>query len=108
MPNSTPPEPASSAPVALHLEISGRVQRVGYRMAMQAEARALGLSGWVRNLRNGDVQALVQGPPAQVGRMLAWCRTGPPLARVTQVRERTQALESGWPGFVCRDTVDGG
>lgn len=69
----------------LHLCISGRVQGVGYRDALRREAQANGISGWVRNRRDGTVEAVVQGSPAAVGRLLAWAKSGPPAARVTAV-----------------------
>jgi acylphosphatase len=69
----------------LHLRISGRVQGVGYRDALRREAQANGIGGWVRNRRDGTVEAVVQGSPAAVGRILAWAKIGPPAARVTEV-----------------------
>jgi len=69
----------------LHLRISGRVQGVGYRDALRREAQANGIGGWVRNRRDGTVEAVVQGSPAAVGRILAWAKNGPPAARVTEV-----------------------
>lgn len=67
------------------LGIRGRVQGVGYRWAMVAEARRLGLRGWVRNRSDGTVQALVAGPPAEVQRLIDWARRGPPGAWVAGV-----------------------
>jgi len=69
----------------LHVVISGRVQGVGFRYATAAQARCLGLSGWVRNLPTGQVEAEFCGPRAQVEAMLAWCGRGPALARVDDV-----------------------
>jgi acylphosphatase len=71
--------------VTLHLRIGGLVQGVGYRFAMQAEAQANRINGWVRNCRDGTVEAVVQGSPQAIERILAWARSGPPAARVTQV-----------------------
>ncbi len=72
--------------ITRHLSISGRVQGVGYRMYMQRKARELGIAGWVRNRRDGSVEAAVQGPPEAVEAMIAWARSGPPGAVVTDVR----------------------
>ncbi len=71
--------------VTYHLRISGRVQGVGYRDAMRSEALARGLAGWVRNCRDGSVEAVVQGDPAAVEALVAWARRGPPAARVREL-----------------------
>ena len=69
----------------LHLRISGRVQGVGFRDALCREAQLIGINGWVRNRRDGTVEAVVQGSPAALEKMLAWARRGPPAARVSDV-----------------------
>lgn len=69
-----------------HLTISGRVQGVFFRGTAREEARSLGLTGWVRNLRNGDVEAVAEGPEESVKAFIDWCRRGPPMARVTDVK----------------------
>ncbi len=92
--------------IAVLLDIHGQVQGVGYRQAMQSVASKLQLQGWVRNRRDGHVEALVQGPFAQVARLLVWCQHGPPQARVDQVAQQTQAPEPQWTEFVCRETED--
>lgn len=71
--------------MAKQLRISGLVQGVGFRYSMVEEARMLGLRGWVRNRRDGTVEAVVDGPPGAVNAILAWARRGPPGARVTDV-----------------------
>lgn len=72
--------------MAKHLLISGRVQGVGFRYSMAEEAERLGATGWVRNRRDGTVEAVIEGQPAVVDALLAWARRGPPSARVTDVR----------------------
>lgn len=67
------------------LLIHGLVQGVGFREAMRAEAERLGVTGWVRNRRDGTVEAVVDGCPDAVAEMLVWARRGPPAARVTRV-----------------------
>jgi acylphosphatase len=71
--------------IGLRLEIRGLVQGVGYRWSMVEEARRLGIRGWVRNRRDGTVEAMVTGPPAAVDRILEWARTGPRAAVVEAV-----------------------
>jgi acylphosphatase len=69
----------------LQVTIRGRVQGVGYRAFVEHHARACGLQGWVRNRRDGSVEALFAGPPGVVAEMVALCRHGPPSARVDDV-----------------------
>ena len=71
--------------VAIRVVIEGRVQGVWYRGWTVDQARALGLDGWVRNRRDGAVEALFSGAPSQVNEMLGRCREGPPAAWVLQV-----------------------
>jgi acylphosphatase len=71
---------------SVRVRISGRVQGVGYRAWTVDEARRRGLSGWVRNLQNGDVEAVFSGPRVTVEQMLKACRSGPALARVTSAQ----------------------
>lgn len=68
-----------------HLAISGRVQGVWFRESMRLEADRLGVTGWVRNARDGVVEAVVQGEERAVAAMIAWSRVGPPSARVDDV-----------------------
>jgi acylphosphatase len=70
---------------AVHVRITGHVQGVGYRAWTVDEARRRGLSGWVRNLADGDVEAVFSGPKATVDDMIAACRHGPSSARVDHV-----------------------
>jgi acylphosphatase len=76
-PSGQPPEP-----VTRHLLIRGRVQGVGFRWSMCAEANALGLSGWVRNRHDGSVEALAHGPSDAVATLVDWAHHGPAGARV--------------------------
>ena len=71
----------------LHLVIHGRVQGVWFRESMRVEAGRLGVAGWVRNRPDGTVEAMVQGDETTLAAMLAWCRRGPPQARVERIEQ---------------------
>jgi acylphosphatase len=86
----------------LRLHITGRVQGVWYRGATEAEARKLGVDGWVRNLPDGSVEALIEGEPAAVATLVAWCRTGPPGARVSDVATHPEPAGADLAGFRIR------
>lgn len=72
--------------MAKHVVISGRVQGVGFRYSMADEAERLGVTGWVRNRRDGTVEAVVDGSAGAVDALLLWAKRGPPAAQVTDVR----------------------
>ncbi len=82
----------------MHMLISGQVQGVGYRYWTQQRAQQLHLTGWVRNLHDGRVEVLVNGPHEALQRLLILCREGPSSARVDQVRDRT-VREAHFDGF---------
>ena len=67
------------------VRIRGKVQGVSYRYYTAMTARSLGVNGWVRNLPNGDVEALFEGTRDELNNMVDWCRSGPPAARVDEV-----------------------
>ncbi len=93
--------------VTLHLRIAGRVQGVGYRAALRDEALARGLAGWVRNRRDGSVEALLQGDAAPVESVLGWARRGPPAARVDRVdaQDADGELDRSYAGFEALPTA---
>jgi acylphosphatase len=72
--------------VTRHLAISGRVQGVGFRFYMERKARELGITGWVRNRRDGSVESVVHGNPGAVETIIEWARRGPPSAVVAEVK----------------------
>ena len=76
--------------LARHVTISGRVQGVAFRWCTQERAEALGVAGWVRNLRDGRVEAWIEAEPGTLEDMLNFLRSGPSHARVSaiDVRER--------------------
>jgi acylphosphatase len=75
----------TSEAMIVRVTIVGDVQGVGYRAWMEREARAAGVRGWVRNRLNGDVEALLAGPPDAVEALCAACWRGPAHARVDKV-----------------------
>ncbi len=81
----------------IRLRIIGCVQGVGFRDALRGEALRLGVTGWVRNLADGGVEALAQGDPAAVAALLEWARRGPSAARVGRVECCPLAVEHDRP-----------
>ena len=73
--------------IRAHLIIEGRVQGVWFRETTRQEATRLGLCGWVKNRLDGSVEVVAEGPREKVETLIAWCHHGPPIARVTGVRE---------------------
>ena len=71
--------------VRVRAVVSGRVQGVGYRYFVQGRAVELGLSGYVKNLPNGDVELEAEGPRQNLDRLLAYLHQGPPLSRVDKL-----------------------
>jgi acylphosphatase len=88
--------------MAKHLVISGRVQGVGFRYSMSDEAERLGVTGWVRNRRDGTVEAVIDGAPDAVEGILAWARRGPRGASVTGVE--VSEIPGSFEGFELRPT----
>jgi len=76
------------------IRVRGRVQGVGFRDALRAEALRLGIAGWVRNRADGSVEAVLQGERASLERLIEWARRGPPLAQVRAVDD--VALEAAF------------
>lgn len=85
----------------VHVVVSGDVQGVGYRYTLRMIAQEAGVAGWVRNLRDGRVEAEVEGTPEQVDEVLAWMAEGPPGSRVAGA-EVADAVPAGGNGFEVR------
>ena len=90
------------APERLGIVVNGRVQGVWFRGSTQEEALRLGLRGWVRNLPDGRVEAVIEGERRLLEQLLAWCRTGPPGARVAAVSARWETATGEFEGFSIR------
>jgi acylphosphatase len=91
--------------IARRIVVRGRVQGVGFRYAMVDAALAACVAGWVRNRRDGSVEALVQGDVAAVDRLLVWCRRGPPAARVESASVEDAPPVTGLATFEQRPTA---
>ena len=94
----------------IQVTIRGRVQGVGYRAWLEHQAITCGLEGWVRNRRDGSVEALFAGPAEIVANMVALCRRGPPSARVEAITEEPAGtnelnLRRAGEGFSVLPTV---
>lgn len=89
-------------PTRALVRIRGRVQGVSFRYFTQQTARALGVSGWVRNLAGGDVEAVFEGGQAVVRQAIEACRQGPPAARVDEVQVIREEYRGEFPGFEVR------
>lgn len=89
---------------ATRIEIFGNVQGVGFRAFVTRVARAQGLRGWVRNRRDGSVEAMLVGDPAAIAAVIERSRLGPPHARVDHL-EQFPAEDDGTPDFTERPTV---
>ncbi len=85
-----------------HLFISGRVQGVFYRANTQERARRLGLTGWVRNLPDGRVEAVVEGEEERIRELINWCHEGPPGARVEDVEVHWEDYRGEFDDFEIR------
>jgi len=71
--------------VRAHVFVSGRVQGVFFRVFTREQANERGVNGWARNIADGRVEAVFEGPRAEVERVVEWCREGPPYAEVSGV-----------------------
>lgn len=88
--------------VRAHVYVSGRVQGVFFRSETHDEALRQGLTGWVRNTRDGRVEAVFEGEKAKVDEVIEFCRQGPPGARVTNVEVVWENYKGEFSGFRIR------
>ncbi len=87
-----------------HVRIEGRVQGVGYRLWTQRTAAGLGLRGWVRNRRDGSVEAIFQGRDGDVAAMIDRCKAGPSGSAVARVEVLAEGV-GAFTGFEVRETA---
>ena len=83
----------------VHLVIEGTVQGVFYRASARDKADSLGLTGYVMNLPDGSVEAVAEGKTDSIDEFIAWCRTGPPNARVSDVKITFSSFIGEFPNF---------
>ena len=91
--------------IRVHLLIEGRVQGVGYRANTRRMANKLNLRGWVRNLRNGDVELTVEGPEVEVQKLIVWCHRGPTSAYVSKVKVEKSEANGEFDAFITKSTL---
>ncbi len=89
----------SGALARARILVTGIVQGVAYRQSTVWEAERRGLLGWVRNLADGRVEALAEGPREQVESLVAWCWRGPPAAQVSRVEVAWEPVRGDVEGF---------
>ena len=82
--------------------ISGRVQGVWFRASTKQKAEQLGLTGWVRNTSDGNVEAIFEGEEDIVKKMIEWCHHGPPSAQVENVEIKNQDPTNGFDNFFIK------
>ncbi len=86
--------------VRAHIRVHGIVQGVFFRATMADVARSHGVTGWVKNNADGTVEAVVEGEEDAVKRVIEWCRTGPPMARVDGVDIKWEAYKDEFDDFI--------
>jgi acylphosphatase len=82
----------------LHLIITGKVQGVSYRAFTSEKAKSLNLTGWVKNLDNGNVEATITGEQQQLNQLIDFCKQGPPAGRVDNI-EKTELPPTPYKNF---------
>ncbi|OGP14206.1 MAG: acylphosphatase [Deltaproteobacteria bacterium GWA2_54_12] len=87
--------------VRAHLIIEGLVQGVSFRASAVEAAKTAGVVGWVRNNPNGAVEAVLEGEEEKVNRLIKWCRTGPPMARVEKVNLSWEPFKNEFDDFTA-------
>lgn len=86
----------------VHIYISGRVQGVFFRAETQRAANGFHLTGWVRNMTDGRVEAVFEGEDANVDNMLDWCHIGSPAAKVKEVLSEQEPYLAAFQNFTIK------
>ena len=85
-----------------HIFIKGRVQGVFFRQGTYEKAVELGISGWVRNLPDGRVEAVFEGEEEKINKIIQWAKEGPPIAKVEEVEIKWEKPTGEFDGFQIR------
>ena len=86
----------------IHVFVNGRVQGVFFRANTRAEAKRLGLKGWVKNLPSGSVELVAEGPSQAVNELISWCHKGPDYSRVDKVEFHEETPREKYDDFSVR------
>src|SRR6266850_3591829 len=86
----------------VHLKINGRVQGVYFRASTVEQARRLGVTGWVMNCRDSSVEVVAEGAREQLEKLISWCRSGPPGARVKEIRAEWEDAREEFQSFFIK------
>jgi acylphosphatase len=87
---------------SVKVNVTGRVQGVGFRYSTQRQAQRLGVKGWVRNERNGSVTVVIEGPKAAVDEMVSWLHEGPGFANVADLNLQEYPYEGRYSSFTVQ------
>ena len=90
------------ANICMHVYVSGYVQGVAFRYSAIRQANSLGVSGWVKNLRDGRVELLIEGEESPVRKMVEWCSHGPRSAHVTELQTEIHPYTGHYTNFEVR------
>ncbi len=96
------PDPRDEEPIRVHLRVYGRVQGVWFRATMKEVARHYGVTGWVRNVPDGSVEAVLEGPRKAVEEVVKWALRGPPAAKVEKLVAEIEPYRGEYSGFTIR------
>ena len=91
--------------IRAHITVEGRVQGVGYRANTRRMANQLKLKGWVRNLRDGRVEIIVEGEEEMVDRLIQWCHRGPTSAYVSKVSSEKSEAKREFDRFRVKSSL---
>lgn len=89
-------------PARAHVFVSGKVQGVGFRASTRRKARELGVTGWVKNLRDGRVEAVFEGSEEKVKKIVEWTKSGPRTARVDGIEVDYEKFRGEYDKFEVR------